>query len=70
MSSRYYSIRATSTNPLLRLGFPVTLCCASDHDTHHICQGIKPDPAKIKAINSMPPPINVGQVHMFLDVVA
>ncbi|KAJ9088663.1 Sodium channel protein type 4 subunit alpha [Entomophthora muscae] len=33
-------------------------------------QGIKPNPAKIKAITSMPPPTNVGQVWTFLGMVA
>ncbi|KAJ9062162.1 hypothetical protein DSO57_1013443 [Entomophthora muscae] len=33
MSSRYYSIWAISTNPILRIGSPVVyLCCASEHN--------------------------------------
>ncbi|KAJ9063539.1 hypothetical protein DSO57_1000117 [Entomophthora muscae] len=33
ITSRDYSSRAASTNPILRLGFPVVcLCCASEHD--------------------------------------
>ena len=33
-------------------------------------QGIKPDPAKVRAVKDMPPPSDVGQVRTFLGMVA
>ncbi|KAJ9054199.1 hypothetical protein DSO57_1017162 [Entomophthora muscae] len=37
---------------------------------YHLCPRGKSDPAKVKAITSMPPPTNVGQVQTFLGMVA
>ncbi|KAJ9068725.1 hypothetical protein DSO57_1025789 [Entomophthora muscae] len=42
--SRDYSFRAASTNPILRLGFPVVcLCCASEHNKQGKLQSKVPD---------------------------